>query len=137
MGAWRARLDLCVMLLGGIVAHVGLVAQVGGFVLAFLLGDPITGYRWLTHGFWIAGLGGAGMVYGMNVDAGTPGRYEGGRVTYERPARRWVAALWSIALTPLWGVLSLPLGLLFYTILIVGGLVFGAVELVRLCRRTA
>src|SRR5437588_2147142 len=82
MTGWRAKLDWCLMMVGGVVASVGLFAQLAGFALAFLFGDPITGDLLLSRGFWVAGLGGAGLVYGMQVDAGGSVAYPGGPVTY-------------------------------------------------------
>jgi hypothetical protein len=128
MPGWRERIDRWVMIAGGIVAHVGLVAQAGGFVLAFLLDDPIAGYLWLVRGFWIAGLGGAGLVYGGVVEALEPGA----------PAQpRWAAAVFAAVGTPLWGVLCLPLGMMLLGILIVGGATRGGVRLVQMIRRRA
>lgn len=96
----RTKLDWCVVMVGGVAASTGLLAQVAGFALAFLFDDPITGDLLLDRGFWVAGLGGAGLVYGMLVGASTP------------PKDRWLAALLAVGGTPLWGVLSLPLVLM-------------------------
>ena len=76
-------------------------------------------------------MGGAGLVYGLTVDAGGSPKQRGGPATYVPYAPRWLAALWALALTPAWGVLSLPLGVMFYSVLVVGGGVYGAVQLVR------
>src|SRR5438874_40241 len=131
MTGWRAKLDWCLMMIGGVVASVGLFAQLAGFALAFLFGDPITGDLLLSRGFWVAGLGGAGLVYGMQVDAGGSVAYPGGPVTYTPSKRRRPAALFAVVGTPLWGVLSLPLGIIFYGVLLVGLCVMGCVCVLR------
>jgi hypothetical protein len=133
---WRAKLDWWVKVAGILVVNAGLAAQAAGFTLAFLGGDPIAGDAWLGRGFWLAGLGGAGLAYAIQVDAGGSVKQRGGTLTYEPPERRWPAALWSIVGTPVWAVLSLPLGILLYGILAVGLLVFGCLGLVRLIRPT-
>src|SRR5215475_14260018 len=134
MAGWRARLDWWVKAVGVLVLNGGLAAQVAGLVFAFRLDDPITGVALLVHGFWVAGLGGAGLVYGALVDAGGSVRYPGGPWTYTPPERRWPAALWAVAGIPLWAVLSLPLGLLLSGLLVVGVCGLAGLHLVRLAR---
>jgi hypothetical protein len=104
------RLDVGLKVSGFVVAHAGLAAQVAGLCLAFFGADPVAGERWLFWGFWLAGAGGAGVVYGALVDAGGSPKVPGGPLTYAPSAPRWIAALWAVGLTPLWGVLSLPIG---------------------------
>jgi hypothetical protein len=135
MNNWRGRIDTCVFGLGGLIATVGVFAQFAGFGFTYLGDDPISGELLLLRGFWIAGLGGAGLYYGVQVGAGGSVAYPGGPVTFEPSARRWSTALIAIGLIPIWSVLSLPLGIIFYTVLIVGGCAFGCLELVRLTRR--
>lgn len=136
LAGWRARIDCWVRLAGILVANLGLAAQAGGFVLAYLLEDPISGYAWLERGFWLAGIGGAGMAYGAQVDAGGSVKVQCGPVTYEPPARRWPAALSAIFGIPIWAVLSLPIGILLYGILAAGAVILGAIQLARLLRPT-
>jgi hypothetical protein len=76
---WRARLDAIVQVGGVMIAHGGLVAQVAGLGLAFSGSDPIAGERWLARGFWLAGVGGAGIVYGAMRDAGGSPKHPGGQ----------------------------------------------------------
>ena len=133
-GGW-ARLDGCVLFVGVIVGHVGVVAQAAGFVLAFVSGDPIAGEMRLVRGFWLAGLGGARMVYGNLMNSGGPvpqsGHQPGTPPTEIPPPRRRTAALWALGLTPAWGVLSLPIAVVVYGLLVVVGSVCGLVLLVR------
>jgi hypothetical protein len=137
MTGWRAKLDQCIMAAGMIVASAGFLAQVAGFALTFLFDMPIEGEVWLVRGTWLAGFGGAGLYYGIKVDTGGSMRYPGGPVTYEPPARRWPIALIAIGLTPLWGVLSLPIGIMFYGVLLIAGPVYGVMWLVQRLRRAA
>lgn len=115
--------------MGVAVLHVGLVMQLAGFLFAFALGDPIAGDRLLTLGFWVAGLGGSGLVYGLLVNVGGSAPYRGGPLSYAPPGRRWPAALWAFALVGLWGVLSLPLAFLFYGTIAAGSSVYGCTRL--------
>src|SRR3954465_3897730 len=85
---WRGRFDVGVKVTGIVLAHAGIVAQVAGFALAFLWAEPTTGEAWLEGGFGLAGLGGAGIVYGIEVDAGGSIKKMGGPFTYELLARR-------------------------------------------------
>lgn len=133
---WRARLDSSVKFAGILVVHAGLAAWAAGFALAYLGDDPIAGNAWLGRGFLLAGLGGAGLAYAVQVDAGGSVKQQGGTPTYEPPERRWPAALWALAGIPLWGVLSLPLGALLYGVLVAGLLGIGCIKLVRLMRPT-
>lgn len=135
MGGWHSKLDQCVLFGGVVVAHVGLIAEVAGFALTFWLDDPIAGEKWLVRGFWIAGLGGAGLYYGIKVDAGGGPKYPGGPPTYEPPPRCWPHALIALGLTPLWAVLSLPLGVMVYGLLLIGGSLYGVVLLIGRVRR--
>jgi hypothetical protein len=134
MTGWRARLDWIVMVVGAVIAHVSLFAQLAGFAFAFLFDDPITGDLLLDYGFWVAGLGGAGLVYGLAVDAGGSVAYPGGPLTYTPPKRRWPVALYALAGTPLWAGLSLPLGIMCYGVLLVGFCVIGCLRVLRLIR---
>lgn len=137
MNGWQARVDRCVMWLGTVVANVGVLAQFAGFALAFVLDDPISGYAWIQRGWWIAGLGGAGIVYGIKADAGGSVEYPGGPVTYHPPACRWPAAIGALIGVPMWGVLSFPIGIMLYGTLIVGGCALGCVRAFQLARRKA
>src|SRR4051812_6800115 len=86
-----ARLDRWIRAAGVVVLHVGMVGQLAGFLFVFALGDPIFGDWLLNAGFWVAGWGGAGLVYGMQVDAGGSVPYPGGPWSYTQPERRWPA----------------------------------------------
>jgi hypothetical protein len=114
--------------------HVGLLMQVTGFFFAFASDNPILGDRLLNAGFCVAGLGGAGLVYGMQVGAGGSVPYPGGPWSYTPPERRWPTAVFAVAGTPLWGVLSLPLALLLYLLAGIGWAVVGVHRVLRLCR---
>jgi hypothetical protein len=122
---WRARLDLGVQFVGGTVAFLGGLAQLVGVVLGLGFDDPLTGEQWITAGFEAAMVGGAGLAYGLQVDAGGAVLYPGGPVTYSPPKRRWPAVVWSILLAPAWGVFSLPVSALLLGMLLLGGCVFG------------
>jgi hypothetical protein len=135
MAYWRRRLDWSVMTAGGIVAHAGVFTQAAGFAVAFLFGDPLTGYQLLMGGFWVAGLGGAGLAYGMTVEAGGSREHPWDPVTYHPPRRRWPAALLAVLGTPLWAVLSLPAGILLYGVLVVGLCTIGGLRAFHLARR--
>jgi hypothetical protein len=128
---WPARADLAVQVAGGVVATLGAAAQAVGLALGLGAGNPVLGERLLTAGFWAGGIGGAGLVYGIGVGAGGSVSYPGGPLGYTPPARRWPSILWAACGIPLWAVLSLPLAVLLYGILAVGGLVVGCVWLVR------
>jgi hypothetical protein len=52
-------------------------------------------------------------------------------VTYTPYASRGLATLVAVSLTPVWGVLSVPLGAMFYILLVVGGGIYALVHLVR------
>jgi hypothetical protein len=135
---WPARIDLGVQFVGAAVASLAAAAQLAGLVLGLSDGDPITGDRLFAAGFWVAGVGGAGVAYGLQVRAGGSVPHPGGPLTYMPPARRWPATLWAACGIPLWAVLSLPLAALLYGGLIVGIPIVGCVKLVGLvkARRT-
>jgi hypothetical protein len=135
MAGWRDRLDWWAAMTGVLVANVGVFTQAAGFAVAFLFGDPITGYRLLMGGFWVAGLGGAGLAYAMLVDAGGSAEHPWGLVTYHPPGRRWPAALVAVLGTPFWAVLSLPVGILLYGVLMAGLGGVGSLWAFRLARR--
>lgn len=124
--SWPARLDVGVKFVGGTIAAVGAAVQWAGLVVGLELGDPVTGEHLITIGLWAGMAGGAGLVYGLQLDAGGKVRYHGGPVTYTPPKRRRPAAVWSVALAPLWGVLSLPIGTLMFGLLLFGACVFGS-----------
>ena len=135
MSPQPTKFDAVVSWLGFGVGNLGFLVQVAGLAITFVFDRPIIGYQCLTAGFWIAGLGGAGIAYGLQVDAGGSVKQQGGPWTYEPPKSRWPAAVWSIGLFPVWAVLSLPLGILIYGGLILGGVgygIWGAWRLVRL-----
>lgn len=124
LARWPARCDWLVQFLGGVVAAVGVIIQVIGLALGLFGDDAIRAISLVDMGFWVAGVGGAGIAYGFQVDAGGSVRYPGGPLQYDPPARRWPALLWAIVPIPLWGVLSLPLGLLLCGTLAISGSVY-------------
>jgi len=130
ISGWRAKLDLLVLAAGSAIAHLGVVAQFTGFALAWVFADPITGYDLLTYGMLVAGVGGVGIVYGMQVGASGSPTGPGGSLKYNPESRRF-AVFFAVFGFPAWAVLSLPIGIVIYGSGILGLLVVGGVQIVR------